>query len=320
MANLQAFPFTLMSDVATSTDGWTNIEGSVDALLGNDRITGQDAAIGIESKTSILNANLGDDTLYGIGEDYGILNAERSLVMMGNGNDLVRGESVAFDGILNDEMSAIYTGLGRDSIAGISEDGDGIYNIDYSLIDTGSGHDSIVGEGGMHGIHNDLSSCINTGSGNDTIQGSGDQGEGIVNEEDSLITTGLGRDLIIARGGSIEDGLDEPVYDLFNDGIISMGLGHDTLDALPLGFAGSGTVDLGANNDNLKGFGSGCFIGGRGIDVLTFNPGTYSICSYGDGTFLIGDTMTVTGFEQFGAGATIPSFAAAAAAGSVTFV
>jgi hypothetical protein len=54
-------------------------------------------------------------------------------------------------------------------------------------------------------------------------------------------------------------------------------------------------------------------------DMLTFNPGTYKVKGSGGGSYLIGGEMTVSGFEDFGAGANHTDFLVAAAAGSVTF-
>jgi hypothetical protein len=67
------------------------------------------------------------------------------------------------------------------------------------------------------------------------------------------------------------------------------------------------------------GFGSGTFRGGRGVDVLTYKPGTYSIAADGDGSFVIDGVMSVSGFERFGTGATSFYFVTAASMGSLTF-
>ena len=62
----------------------------------------------------------------------------------------------------------------------------------------------------------------------------------------------------------------EDVRISFDGWIISSGVGVDAL-------GGGGTVDLGRGDDVLRGFGGGSFIGGSGLDALTFSSGTYRI-------------------------------------------
>ncbi len=234
---------------------------------------------------------------------------------MGAGNDVIRGEATTtFDGLRNYGYSTIDTGTGNDSIVGIGSDaGDGIYNGGYGgVVKTGAGNDEILGSGGIWGILNYFDAQILMGDGNDQITGISSRYDGIVNGPDSEIDAGNGHDIVTGRGGGLS-------YDIWNQGLIRTGNGGDKVDALPFGFAGDGTVDLGDGNDHLMGFGSGTFRGGKGVDVLTYRPGTYSIAAEGDGSFLINGVMSVSGFERFGEGATVSDFLTAASIGSVTF-
>ena len=114
----------------------------------------------------------------------------------------------------------------------------------------------------------------------------------------------------------------EDVRISFDGWIISSGVGVDAL-------GGGGTVDLGRGDDVLRGFGSGSFIGGSGLDALTFSSGTYRIEDVEGqrGVFQItidslepSPVMNVVGFEFFGEGDQQTSFAAAASAGEIVFV
>jgi hypothetical protein len=315
MSNLQNAFFTNDSDVASSSDGWIIASSKVNTRSGKDKILASGAENAIICDNSTLETGSGDDTIAGTGSGYGLVNRQGGMISTGAGDDSIRGEATTtLDGIRNFGDSTIDTGPGNDSIVGIGSDsGDGIYNGGYGgTITTDSGNDQIIGHGGIWGILNYFDGQILTGNGNDKITGSSTRYDGIVNGPDCEIITDNGDDVIIGRGGGLS-------HDIWNEGLISTGPGDDVVDALPLGFAGAGTVDLGNGRDQLKGFGTGTFLGGKGIDVLTFNPGTYSIASLGDGSYLIGDIMTVNGFERFGPGADAVDFLAAASSGSVTF-
>lgn len=66
------------------------------------------------------------------------------------------------------------------------------------------------------------------------------------------------------------------------------------------------TVDLGAGNDTLQGFGQGRYIGGSGIDTLILPKGTYQVRISGSRVTFTKDgiTMTTSGFEKLRAGRT----------------
>jgi hypothetical protein len=169
---------------------------------------------------------------------------------------------------------------GNDTITGT-----GIYNL--GTINTGTGNDTITGirtgilTGGTIGIVN-YGGTIDTGAGNDTITGNGIS-HGIYNS--GTINTGGGRDTITGNGIS-------------NSGTINTGSGRDTVDALQGGFQGEGRIILGAQNDTLKGFGTGTFKGGTGIDKILFGQGTYTIT--GPSIISDGVTMNVYEFEKIG--------------------
>lgn len=136
------------------------------------------------------------------------------------------------------------------------------------------------------GIYND--GTIDTGRGGDTLTGIAPIGIGIANLSSGVIQTGSGDDVIRGQGR----------IGILNNGLISTGAGNDTVDALTGGFAGAGTIDLGANDDTLKGFGSGTFIGGRGIDTLVFGEGRYSFSNGSITREGSAEIMIVTGFER----------------------
>ena len=206
------------------------------------------------------------------------------------GDDKITGTVTSLDGIGDgiDNFGTINTGKGNDIITGtvIRDDGigDGINNV--GAINTGEGDDTIMGTSiGDDGIDNE--GIINTGKGNDTITGSSYE-FGLSNE--GTINTGKGNDTI--TGTSIgDDGI-------YNVGTINTGEGNDLVNALKGGFGGNGSTFLGGNNDTLKGFGTGSFYGGTGIDKILFGQGTYTV----SGTTIVSDgvTMNVNEFETIG--------------------
>jgi hypothetical protein len=122
------------------------------------------------------------------------------------------------------------------------------------------------------------------------------------------IKTGSSNDVITGSGsGSIADSSLDLFAGIANFGGISTGAGTDTVDALVGGFTGDGLVDLGDDNDTLKGFGSGFFDGGAGTDLLTLNtvvvgsPVTYNVSELDGSIYHIslgGVEMDVTNFEN----------------------
>ena len=266
--------------------------GTINTGAGSDTITGTGGfysyTIGIGNGGTI-NTGAGGDTITGTGSDVGIGNNSSDglgVIDTGDGNDFITGTSTGSNGIGIDNSGTINTGFNNDRITGTGNYV-GIYN--SGTIKTKSvridGNDRITGTGGAFGIYNTGNIDTGGGGGTDTITGSG---------------TNAG---------------------IFNDGIIQTGANDDVVDALIGGFGGLGTIDLSSGNDTLKGFGSGTFRGGDGTrDTLVFNPGTYTISAgVGAGNFVINGIMNVSSFELFGPGASVTTFSAAVAAGSVTF-
>lgn len=324
---------------ATGTGIEIFITSTLNTSSGNDAIKGiggADDGYGIRNKgtinTGITNGSEADnDSIEGIGVagiiNYGTINT-------GNGADTILGRGTGGFGIINSGM--INTGDGDDVITGTTEtpSSDGISG---GTINTGAGSDRVTGNGTSRGIGG---GSIDTGSGNDNISGSCTDGSGI--SIFRMLNTGNGDDIITGIGprngieaiGDIDTGADNDTitgaatrsgsdrYGIYLDSLstIRTGSGADVVDAMNGGFAGGGRVDLGSGDDTLKGFGRGNFQGGDGIkDTLVFRRGAYTIRDAGLGSYLINDVMRVSGFELFGPGASILSFAAAARAGSVTF-
>ena len=164
-------------------------------------------------------------------------------------------------------------------------------------IDALNGNDSIIGSssGGSYNYGIDNKGSIDTGNGNDNINGSGSgtgnsSNYGIYNT--GSIDTGNGNDSITGSGSGSDSYYN---YGIYSSGSIDTGEGNDTVNALVGGFGGSGTTNLGIDNDTLKGFGSGNFNGGDGTDKILFGEGSYTIS---DG--VINGIMNVTSFEAIG--------------------
>ena len=119
-----------------------------------------------------------------------------------------------------------------------------------------------------------ISSSIEFGNGDDTLTGEsrgGDGGVGIEIDANSEINTGFGSDRVNA---------------------IRYGNGDE--------FKGGGTVNLGADNDQLLGFGAITADGGQGEDSLLLSDGDYRFDS-GSNTLSKGAVdMVVMGFEFIG--------------------
>ena len=287
--------------------------GIIDTGVGNDLIEGylDDYGNSITNAGSIFTG-AGADTLYGWASDAGTGSISNSgIINTGAGNDIIDANGITNSG-------TIYTGPGNDSVVGWPfEAFYGIVNSHRIAMDTGN--DRITGGGRYHGIWNQSGALITTGDGDDVIEAQTEESY----EDDygafaiknlGLIDTGNGNDVIKARiferyaSWSIE-----------NLGSITTGGGADTIDALWGGFFGRGLTDLGSGSDTLKGFGTGVFRGGTGIDTMVFTPGRYVIRRLGGGEFLIGGQMRVSGFEAFGDGANHTNFATAVSHGSVIF-
>lgn len=295
--NLALVPFNNRANTAVSYIGWYVDSGVVvDALGGDDTITGTIAGGEGVYNDGTINTGAGNDTVRGtsaggegIGIDVGIVNQGK--INTGADNDTIRGTGEYY-GIFNNKNSTINTGADDDIIRGASASGIGIFN--GGTINTGADNDTITGiitgtSVGGEGIFNN--GTINTGSGNDTIRGTGDL-FGIENR--GTINTGTGNDTITGTSTGIDSGI-------YNYGTIDTGTGTDVVESLKGGFRsllGVGETYLRADNDILKGFGTGSFYGGTGKDKLLFGKGTYEIS--GSTVVSGGVTMNVFEFEKIG--------------------
>jgi hypothetical protein len=320
-----------------------NQTGTINTGTGSDRIIitrvsdyNQDL-----KNYGLINLGSGNDTLSISGESTlggprsGFENFVNGRILTGSGNDAI---TVNVPGTNIRNLGTIDTGTGNDRIscndflenAGRIVMGDGADSLritspvsrflvaisNTGSIDTGSGDDSIVGTAADIGFFPMFTTSISnggtilTGSGNDRLSGVGGN-YGLSNR--GTINTGDGNDIL--TGGGATKGIE-------NNGMILTGRGRDTINALQGGFSGTGTTNLGADSDSLRGFGTGIFQGGPGSDSLVFNPGTYTITAAAPGIYHIitpDAQMTVSGFERFGPGANVPLFAQAVLAGQVIF-
>jgi hypothetical protein len=287
--------------------------------------------------SGIIHTGASSDNVIGIAiyESDGLTNS--GIINSGAGNDFIHGSGdYRYTGINN--TGTIYSGPGNDEIRGGTGEGTAIYN--NRMIRTACGNDRIFGWSEDIGIFNTTSGSITTGEGNDIIETNASCPLPIYNF--GLIDMGAGSDTILAPSISNEgaihlgDGNDriiappEASYgngSIYNSGLITTGAGSDIVDMID-GIYGGGTLDLGTGNDTLRGFGpttpydqsSSMFIGGAGIDTLTFAPGRYQVQAVGPNEYLINQQMRVSGFERFGRGAGFLNLSEAAALGSVTFV
>lgn len=271
--------------------GIWNSDGIIDTGIGDDQVIGVslDSGTGIyngntitSGRSGIIRTGAGNDTISGSGGN-GIMNV--GLIDSGEGADLIKATAIG-TGIMNEVSGVILLGGGNDTISGGG--GRRGINLNMSTIDCGSGNDLLVGTGSSFGIDM-AASTIQGGMGFDTIQGFG--GEIGIYMNGGLIDLGTGNDVLTASGS---------ICALVNHGLISCGLGMDTVDALIGGIQGTGVIDLGADADTLKGFGTGNFIGGTGLDKLLLPDGVYALSSALGTVKSGGTTMNISGFERVG--------------------
>ncbi|MFB2876802.1 beta strand repeat-containing protein [Floridanema aerugineum] len=292
-------------DTITGISGYIGINNARGAIirtggteLGGDTIRGTGSFIGLNNEGTMETGN-GNDRITGDGN--GIRNAGNiAIIRTGNGNDTITGSVTGsgFYGIINDGEAKIEAGDGIMKITG-SGSVDGILNQFGSTIQVGTGTNTISGTGGNSGINNRFSNIL-TGAGVDTITGTatGTAGVGIRNEFVSTIQTGDGTDVLTGRG----------TVGIYNDGVINLGNGNNTVAALTAAgtvgtFTGTGSIIFGTDQDRLRGFGTGNFSGGGGTDIVELPTGSYTVGSatVNANTFVTftsgGITMNVTEFE-----------------------
>ena len=87
---------------------------------------------------------------------------------------------------------------------------------------------------------------------------------------------------------------------LHNNGVIKLGKGADSINALVGGLDGTGKIKLGNGKDEFLGFGNQSVIhGGKGSDTLKLDPGTYGF-EKKKASYRMTDrrsSMTIKGFE-----------------------
>jgi hypothetical protein len=306
---------------------------TIDTGNGDDIITGiSEVDTGIDSRVNTtINTGDGNDIITGTGDSgWGILLLS-GVIDTGEGNDIITGTGDS-GGLVFSTMDFSYveshidTGEGDDIITGTGSDA-GIFN--GGTVNTGNGKDSIISHGGFHNstmllgdgddsIIADIDfpgraienfRIINTGYGNDIITSN----SVIYNE--GVIETGNGDDSIIVDGGVDRIGAGYGIHN--NGGNINTGDGNDSIianEGFESGSNSSGAWFLGDGDDYIKGFGSGDFYGGNGLDILELTPGTYTVGIWGEGgespIFTKGNQLMITSeFEILLAGGTIYDFA-----------
>lgn len=269
-------------------------DSPVKAQSGNDRVSGTYAGTssgsGIElaANASLLGES-GNDIFEGTSSvsssgsstatAYGVRITKSATLDAGVGNDVVWGRAMGMN-IANARAISMNTG---------------------ASLRTGLGNDVVIGEASglttaaQTGIEMVDNTLIDTGVGNDVIIGraSADQGTsgtvfGIRGFDSSRISTGWGNDVVIAEASL--------------GGIRRDGFGKNTSKPM--------TIDLGGDNDYVKGFGNVKLVGGTGFDIYDLSDYRFSdfdaiTKSAGQGAaFTIGTgddavTASTQGFELF---------------------
>jgi hypothetical protein len=279
--------------------------GIIKIGAGSDRIIGHSAGFGDAGliNSGLINTGSGNDVVCGNGGYRGAGIGNSGTLYTGPGDDIVDGGG---DGIWNERR--ISTDTGDDTIIGYEEDYYGVFNV--AFINTGDGNDLVESNWIFNFKFGPVSGTIDMGRGDDVINGFVDN--------DGTIALGNGNDRMINTTYLGNEPHSTQVVGS-NSGLISAGAGSDVIGNLEP-YSISGNIDMGTGNDTLKGFGTGLFIGGVGIDTLSFAPGVYAVAALESGEFLINQTMKVSGFERFGRGAGFLSLHDAAELGTVVFV
>ena len=249
--NLKSFEFTNKADKAISKTGWEVGPGVVvNALAGDDTITGSG-----NTDSAILNYGSiytgdGDDKIVAIGGDDAIYNT--GTIDTGNGNDTIDSTDIENDtkiltghghdiitgkGELDNDFGAIVnTGSGNDKIT--------FYNIwNDGLIDTGSGNDIVDAlKGGFRGdTEGPPSGEIKLGIGNDTLKGFGTGG----------FYGGAGKDKILFGKG---------IYKISKSTIVSSGMTMRVNEFEQIGGANGGLFTFKNGTLNVNAAGVGTFV------------------------------------------------------------
>lgn len=231
----------------------------------------KDASIGILNFGKI-NTGLGNDVVFGAGDDItapenmavlsaagigsigsGVINAKTGMINLGEGDDLLVGETWAVNQP-ND---------GESPRAGI---------VNYGLINTGDGNDHICGFSGTtaqanKGIFND--GIIDTGDGDDIVDGitGGFAGSGVMN-------LGDGSDTLIGFGtGTFNAGVGYSDKLLLGDGVYSI-----TKEDLVTTIVSNGVAMISTGFESISGN-----VGGGVIILPGMGMSLFVICSVQDG-------------------------------------
>ena len=311
-------------DGIENSGGGEIITGRGDDLIDGEA-SGTDGVGGINNDNSaVIRTGFGNDQIFGIADDLtglaefgemsGILNRGNSLINAGVGEDLIQGvalvkavtESGRIAGINNDssriKLDSGADGLFGSAVAAGATSASGVFSL-LGEIDAGRGKDFVGGvaeaqDGQTVSGVALVSSKLQLGSGEDVIQGLATGGlinAGVFVDQNSVITAGSGADSLLGGGWSSGDN-----SAITNLGLIKMGRGNDLVDAFIGGFSGDGLTSLGAGDDQLVGFGTGFFDGGRGLDTLQLGEGEYVFDSFAGTLVSGGITMNLTNIEQVG--------------------
>jgi hypothetical protein len=290
--------FTPFDDVVVKPTQIEVLTGApVNAQSGNDRVSGtytstsgSGSGIELRNGTPGSNASLlglfgndlfeGTSTVTGVSAAtaYGVRIRDYATLDTGWDNDVVRGRAIG-SAIANARGIAMNTG---------------------ARLLTDWGNDTVIGEASgltsaaQTGIEMVADTRIDTGFGNDLITGraealgaTGVKVYGIRGFDSSEIRTGSGNDVVIATASL--------------DGVRQNGFGENST-------AGPMTIDLGSDNDVVRGFGSVKLKGGSGFDVYDlrdykfseFTAITKGSALTNEVSFSIGSiTASTTGFEVF---------------------
>lgn len=237
-----------------------------------------------------------------------------NILDLGNGNDDLIGEGVTDSGQyvaygIDLELSGeIKAGAGNDKVQGLARS-DLAYSDYVAGIRVGGaadkGIDMGIGGPGAPNKGNDTVTGVASGKANYAMYGIG------LLAANSFIKTNEGNDTVTG----ITDAIDNPPslglagIELALTAKIEMGSGNDKVIAratlngtIVNGFGGTGTVDLGTDNDTLEGFGGIRAKGGSGQD-------TWNLSAYNKSDFAIVKSLTDTAtFTKGGITATIDGF------------
>lgn len=291
--------FTPFDDVVVKTDQISVAGGTVvTAQSGNDRVSGTYTSTtasgsGIElgagaapGAGATLRGSLGNDLFEGTASisgvagatAYGVRIRDYATLDTGWDNDLVRGRATGM-AIANARAISMNTGAslltdwGNDTVIGEASGlttaaQTGIEMVNDTLIDTSSGNDLIIGRA-------------------DAMAGTTGTIFGIRGSGSSEIRTGSGNDVVIANATK--------------DGVRQDGFGQNFS-------SGPMFIDLGSDNDVVRGFGNVKLAGGSGYDIYDlrdykfseFTAITKGSALAKEVSFSIGGvTATTSGFEAF---------------------